>query len=59
MSGTALDVPGTFSVLWPKGSRREDQRLVMYRLPGWGEPAVITLAEFKRRIVDGQPAVAA
>lgn len=47
--------PTSFAVLWPKGSRRPDQRLVMYRLPGWGEPAIITLTEFKRRIVDGQP----
>jgi len=45
--------PRPFSVLWPKGSRRDDQRLVMYELPGWGL-AVITLAEFKQRIVDGR-----
>jgi len=51
--------PVPFAVLWIKGSRGGEQRLVMYALPGWGEPAVITLAEFKRRIVDGQPAVAA
>lgn len=47
--------PRAFAVLWPKGCRRDDQKLVMYRLPGWGTPAIITLAEFKRRIVDGEP----
>ena len=47
--------PRPFAVLWPKGSRREDQRLVMYELPGWGV-GVITLAEFKQRIVDGEAA---
>jgi hypothetical protein len=47
--------PRPFAVLWPKGSRRDDQKLVMYELPGWGV-GVITLAEFKQRIVDGEAA---
>lgn len=48
--------PRPFAVLVPKGCRRDDQRLVMFAVPGWGQPVVLTLAEFKRRIVDGQPA---
>lgn len=47
--------PRPFAVLWPKGARRDDQKLVMYELPGYGV-GVITLAEFKARIVDGQQA---
>lgn len=48
--------PCPFSVLWPKGSRREDQRLVMYALPGRVEPVVMTLAQFKAWVVDKTPA---
>lgn len=47
--------PRPFAVLWPKGARRDDQKLVMYELPGYGV-GVITLAEFKARIVDGEAA---
>lgn len=53
--GVEAMCPHPFAVLWPKGSRRDDQRLVMYALPGWGM-AIITLAEFKARIVDGERA---
>lgn len=44
--------PCPFSVLWPKGSRRDDQRLVMYQLAGYAEPLVMTLAQFKQWVID-------
>lgn len=48
----APDRPRPFSVLWPKGSRRDDQRLVMYELAGYAEPLVMTLAQFKQWVID-------
>jgi len=43
--------PNAFAVLWPPGSRRHDQRLVMYGFPCVGL-AVVTLEMFKRLVVD-------
>ena len=47
--------PHSFAVLWPKGSRIDEQRLVMYALPGREEPVVMTLAQFRAWVV-GTPA---
>jgi hypothetical protein len=44
-------MPVPFSVLWPSGSRREDQRLVMYAFPVAGL-CIVTLEMFKRLVVD-------
>jgi hypothetical protein len=45
-----LPHPTPFSALWPVGSRKEEQRLVMYRIKG--ELRIMTLEQFQRTVVD-------
>lgn len=42
--------PKAFSVLWPKGSRKPEQKLAMVEVSG--ELIVMTLEQFKRTVVD-------
>jgi len=50
--GAGLPVrPKPFAVLWPSGSRREDQRLAMCEYAG--ARVVMPLHQFKRLFVDG------
>jgi len=51
-NGPTSDEPRPFAVLWPVGSVRETQRLVMYCFPVVGL-AIVTLSEFKRQVIGG------
>jgi hypothetical protein len=50
--GPTSDEPRPFAVLWPVGSVKEAQRLVMYRFPVVGL-AIVPLAEFKMQVIGG------
>lgn len=43
--------PLPFSVLWPVGSSKDEQRLVMYEVMP-GERMILTLVQFKRLFID-------